>query len=185
MEPESGLILSPEELQKYHTLCNIAYASTDIIDPDLLDRTEPDFAGTRRVTRGMSWATRMDKAGPSHPAGDDVERGEEVSSMDRWESMGIPSPHQHTSQPRGRCPPRTDIDDLINDMALCALSNRWLCRLPSIMHRWHKHSAKNLDAKLIGSTTSIHHSEPRASLGEILSPTQMNILPSTLLFFAS
>ena len=54
MEPESGLILSPEELQKYHTLCNIAYASTDIIDPDLLDRTEPDFAGTRRVTRGMS-----------------------------------------------------------------------------------------------------------------------------------
>jgi len=25
----------------------------------------------------------MDKAGPSHPAGDDVERGEEVSSMDR------------------------------------------------------------------------------------------------------
>jgi len=39
MKPESGLILSPEELQKYHTLCNIAYASTSIIDPDLLDRT--------------------------------------------------------------------------------------------------------------------------------------------------
>jgi len=39
MEPESGLILSLEELQKYHTLCNIAYASTGIIDPDLLDRT--------------------------------------------------------------------------------------------------------------------------------------------------
>ena len=39
MEPESGLILSPEELQKYHTLCNIAYASTSIIDPDLLDRS--------------------------------------------------------------------------------------------------------------------------------------------------
>ena len=39
MEPESGLILSPEELQKYHTLCNIAYASTGIIDPNLLDRT--------------------------------------------------------------------------------------------------------------------------------------------------
>jgi len=38
MEPECGLILSPEELQKYHTLCNIAYASTNIIDPNLLDR---------------------------------------------------------------------------------------------------------------------------------------------------
>jgi len=39
----------------------------------------------------------MDEAGPSCIVGDDVERGEEVSSMDRSESMGIPSPHQHTS----------------------------------------------------------------------------------------
>ena len=39
----------------------------------------------------------MDEAGPSHPAGDDVERREEVSSMDKSESIGIPSPHQHTS----------------------------------------------------------------------------------------
>jgi len=38
-EPKSGLILSPEELQKYDTLCNIVYASTGIINPDLLDRT--------------------------------------------------------------------------------------------------------------------------------------------------
>jgi hypothetical protein len=53
------------------------------------------------------------------------------------------------------------------------------------MRRWRKHSTKkNFNAKLIGSTTSIHHSEPRASLGEILSPTQMNILLSTLLFSA-
>jgi len=58
----------------------------------------------------------MDEVGPSRPAGYDVERGEEVSYMDRSESMGIPSSHQHTSQPRGRRPPRTDIDDLINDM---------------------------------------------------------------------
>jgi len=64
----------------------------------------------------MSQAARMDKAGPSCPAGDDVERGEEVSSMDRLESMGIPSPHQHTSQPQGQHPPRTNIDDLINNM---------------------------------------------------------------------
>ena len=39
MELESGLIMSPEELQKYHTLCNIAYTSTGIIDPDFLDCT--------------------------------------------------------------------------------------------------------------------------------------------------
>jgi len=36
--------------------------------------------------------------------------------MDRSESMGIPLPHEHTSQPRGCRPPRTEIDDLINDM---------------------------------------------------------------------
>jgi hypothetical protein len=33
IEPKSGLIPSTEELQKYHTLCNITYASTGIIDP--------------------------------------------------------------------------------------------------------------------------------------------------------
>ena len=66
--------------------------------------------------------------------------------------------------------------------ALCMWSSRRLCRSPSIMHRWRKHSTKkNFDAKLIGSTTSIHHGEPRASLGEILSPTRMSILLSTLL----
>jgi len=60
-----------------------------------------------------------------------------------------------------------------------------ILQIANIMHRWRKHFAKkNFDSKLIGSTTSIHHSEPRASLGEILSPIQMSILLSTLLFSA-
>lgn len=38
-DPESGLMLSPEELQKLNTLHTCTFASTGIIDPDLLHKT--------------------------------------------------------------------------------------------------------------------------------------------------
>jgi len=78
-------ILLPCEQRQLYRLCTLTFK----LDP----RVEPDFVGTCRVTRGMSRAARMDEAGPSRLAGDDVERGEEVSTMDRSLSMGIPSPH--------------------------------------------------------------------------------------------
>ena len=69
-------ILLPCEQRQLYRLRTL----TIKLDPQV----EPDFAVTR--------ATRMDEACLSRPAGDNVERGKEASSMDRLESMGIPSP---------------------------------------------------------------------------------------------
>ena len=73
----------------------------------------PDVAGTRRVTRRMMQAARMEQGGSSHH---DVEEGDEAMSVDASDSMGLPP--QRTPRPRDRARRHqpTGMDSLINDM---------------------------------------------------------------------
>lgn len=88
-------------------------------------------AGTSRMTRSMTRAAQMEEAGPSQPAGDNVEEGDEASSMDISESMGRPPHPQHTPRvgtprPRGkgRRHQRTDVDNLIDDMGTLSIEQQ-------------------------------------------------------------
>ena len=84
-----------------------------------MDRVARDqtVAGTSRVTRGMSRAAQLEQGGPSHPV-EDVEEGDEASSMDISESMEEPPHPQRAPRPRGRGrrQPRTEMDELIDNM---------------------------------------------------------------------
>ncbi|OQU89129.1 hypothetical protein SORBI_3002G150100 [Sorghum bicolor] len=57
-EPESGLMLSQEELQRYHVIREGLFLHTSIIDPDLLARTGMDVEFDK-VFRAIDHATRM------------------------------------------------------------------------------------------------------------------------------
>ena len=74
-------------------------------------------AGTSRLTRGMSRAAQLEQDGPSHPV-EDVEEGDEASSMDISESMEEPPHPQCAPRPqgRGRRQPRTEMDELVDNM---------------------------------------------------------------------
>ena len=83
----------------------------------------PNVAGPRRVTRASTRAAQMEQAGPSQPVNEDVEEGDEASSMDISESMERPprpqrTPRVNTPRPRrgGRHHQSTDVDELINNM---------------------------------------------------------------------
>jgi len=49
-----------------------------------------NVAGPRRVIRGMSQAAQIEQGGPSHPIGEEVEEGDDASSMDISGSMEMP-----------------------------------------------------------------------------------------------
>ena len=61
---------------------------------------------------------QMEQGGPSNPAGEEVEEGDEASSMEISGSMERPPCPQHTPHPwsRERRHQRIEMDDLIDNM---------------------------------------------------------------------
>ena len=74
----------------------------------------------------MARAAQMEQGGPSQPVEEEVEEGDEASSMDISESMEMPPPPVRTPRPRGRGRQhrRMAIDELANNMGTLNIEQR-------------------------------------------------------------
>ena len=122
----------------------------------------------------MSHATQIEQGGTSRPAGEEVEEGDEASSMDISESMERPARPQRTPFTQGweRCHQRTEMDNLTDNMGTMPLNMKQRCKWGNKMPNFYK----QYKPRKHNVGTDGFNNEQEPSFRQVLSPTKVSIL---------